>query len=78
MGPGGGTEKKKKKEKKEKKEEKEKVSHMCESIGHRPLRGCCLKKRRKEKRTSHPRIAQGQRYPMPSLERSAEEGADVL
>ena len=39
---GGGTEKKKK-EKKEKKEEKEKVSHMCESIGHRPLRGRCPK-----------------------------------
>ena len=39
---GGGTEKKKKKEK-EKKEEKEKVSHMCESIGHRPLRGRCPK-----------------------------------
>ena len=36
---GGGTEKKKK----EKKEEKEKVSHMCESIGHRPLRGRCPK-----------------------------------
>ena len=35
----GGTEKKK--EKKEK--EKEKVSHMCESIGHRPLRGRCPK-----------------------------------
>ena len=43
MGPGGGgTEKKKKKEKKE---EKEKVSHMCESIGHRPLRGRCPKSR---------------------------------
>ena len=41
----GGTEKKKKKEKKEKKEEKEKVSHMCESIGHRPLRGRCPKTR---------------------------------
>ena len=38
----GGTEKKKKKEKKEK-EEKEKVSHMCESIGHRPFRGRCPK-----------------------------------
>ena len=25
----------------EKKEEKEKTSHMCESIGHRPLRGRC-------------------------------------
>ena len=35
---GGGTEK-------EKKEEKEKVSHMCESIGHRPLRGRCPKSR---------------------------------
>ena len=34
----GGTEK-------EKKEEKEKVSHMCESIGHRPLRGRCPKSR---------------------------------
>ena len=31
----GGT----KKEKKE--EEKEKIPHMCESIGHRPLRGLC-------------------------------------
>ena len=31
-------------EKKEMKEkEKEKISHMCESIGHRPLRGRCPK-----------------------------------
>ena len=41
LSPGGGTEKKKKK-----KEEKEKVSHMCESIGHRPLRGRCPKRRK--------------------------------
>ena len=39
---GGGTEKEKEKEK-EKEEEKEKVSHMCESIGHRPLWGRCPK-----------------------------------
>ena len=35
---GGGTEKKEEKE-----EEKEKIPHMCESIGHRPLRGRCPK-----------------------------------
>ena len=29
--------------KKEKKEEKEKIPHVCESIGHRPLRGRCPK-----------------------------------
>ena len=29
--------------KKEKKKEKEKIPHMCESIGHRPLRGRCPK-----------------------------------
>ena len=28
-------------EEKEEKEEEEKIPHMCESIGHRPLRGCC-------------------------------------
>ena len=33
---GGGTEEKEK-------EEEEKISHMCESIGHRPLRGRCPK-----------------------------------
>ena len=52
----GGTEKEK--EEKEE-EEKEKVSHMCESIGHRPLRGRC---------PSHLHIkhslAQGQRVPL--------------
>ena len=30
-------------EKKEKEKEKEKIPHMCESIGHRPLRGRCPK-----------------------------------
>ena len=40
----GGTEKEK--EKKEKKEE-EKIPHMCESIGHRPLRGRCPKTTRR-------------------------------
>ena len=34
---GGGT---------EKEEEEEKSPHMCESIGHRPLRGRCPKKRK--------------------------------
>ena len=38
---GRGTEKEKKKKKKE---EEEKISHMCESIGHRPLRGRCPKR----------------------------------
>ena len=38
-GKGGGTEKKEKKEEKE----EEKIPHMCESIGHRPLWGRCPK-----------------------------------
>ena len=38
---GGGTEKKEEKEKEKEKEEK--IPHMCESIGHRPLRGRCPK-----------------------------------
>ena len=42
-GPGGwgrgGT-----KEEKEKKKKEEKIPHMCESIGHRPLRGRCPKR----------------------------------
>ena len=37
---GGGTEEKEKKE-------EEKVSHMCESIGHRLLRGRCPKVRKR-------------------------------
>ena len=40
LGFKGGTEKK---EEKEKKEKEEKIPHMCESIGHRPLRGRCPK-----------------------------------
>ena len=36
LGFEGGTKKKKEKE-------KEKIPHMCESIGHRPLRGRCPK-----------------------------------
>ena len=39
LGFEGGTEEEEK-EKKEK-EKKEKIPHMCESIGHRPLRGRC-------------------------------------
>ena len=35
---GGGMEKK---EEKEEEKKKEKIPHMCESIGHRPLRGRC-------------------------------------
>ena len=31
-------------EEKKMEEEKEKIPHMCESIGHRPLRGRCPKK----------------------------------
>ena len=38
---GGGTEK----EKKKKEKEEEKIPHMCESIGHRPLRGRCPKRK---------------------------------
>ena len=37
----GGT--KKEEEKEEEEEEEEKIPHMCESIGHRPLRGRCPK-----------------------------------
>ena len=37
----GGAEEEKKEEEKEEKEEEEKIPHMCESIGHRPLRGRC-------------------------------------
>ena len=55
------------KEEKEKKE-KEKVSHMCGSIGHRPLRGLLPKKGEERKKIGHPRIAHGQQYPMPCLE----------
>ena len=29
--------------KKEKEKEEEKIPHMCKSIGHRPLWGCCPK-----------------------------------
>ena len=39
-GGSGGT----KKEKEKKKEEK--IVHMCESIGHRPLRGRCPKRQK--------------------------------
>ena len=39
---GGGMEKEKKEKKKE-----EKIPHMCESIGHRPLWGRCPKKGKK-------------------------------
>ena len=38
-GERGGT-----KEEKEKEEEEEKIPHMCESIGHRPLWGRCPKR----------------------------------
>ena len=39
LGEGGAEEEEKKKE------EKEKTPHMCESIGHRPLRGRCPKRK---------------------------------
>ena len=42
-GPGGWGRGGTKEEEKEK--EKEKIFHMCESIGHRPLRGRCPKTR---------------------------------
>ena len=38
-GRGGAEEEREEKEKKE-----EKIPHMCESIGHRPLRGRCPKR----------------------------------
>ena len=38
LGGGGGAEE-------EEKKKKEKIPHMCESIGYRPLRGRCPKKR---------------------------------
>ena len=40
----GGRGRTKEEEKKEEKEKKEKIPHMCESIGHRPLRGRCPKR----------------------------------
>ena len=43
LGFEGGTEKKKKEK------EEEKIPHMCESIGHRPLRGRCPKRKKKDK-----------------------------
>ena len=36
-------------EEKEEETKKEKIPHMCESIGHRPLRGRCPKGREREK-----------------------------
>ena len=39
LGGGGGT----KEEEEEEEEEKAKIPHMCESIGHRSLRGRCPK-----------------------------------
>ena len=41
LGFEGGMEEEEKKKKKKKEEEK--IPHMCESIGHRPLRGRCPK-----------------------------------
>ena len=41
---GGGTEKEEKEEEEEKEKEEEKIP-LCESIGHRPLRGRCPIKR---------------------------------
>ena len=41
---GGGTEEKEK-------DEEEKISHMCESIGHRSLRGRCPKNKNKNNLT---------------------------
>ena len=38
---GGGTEKKETEKKEKEKKEEEKIPHMCESIGHRPLRRRC-------------------------------------
>ena len=43
---GGGTKKKEK--------EKEKTPHMCESIGHRPLRGRCPKRGPTDQPTDRP------------------------
>ena len=46
LGEGGAEEEKKKKK------EEEKIPHICESIGHRPLRGRYPKRARKEGWTS--------------------------
>ena len=43
LGEGGAEEKEE--------EEKEKTPHMCESIGHRPLRGRCPKRKATRKAT---------------------------
>ena len=44
-GRGGAEEKKEEEEEKK----KEKIPHMCESIGHRPLRGRCPKTKQAER-----------------------------
>ena len=59
-GGGRGAEEEKEKEEKEK---EEKIPHMCESIGHRPLRGRCPK--RKERKIVA-KALDGQRYPCPA------------
>ena len=56
-GGGGGT------EEEEEEKEKEKIP-LCESIGHRPLRGRCPKSK-KEKIVA--KALDGQRYPCPAL-----------
>ena len=45
-------------EEKEEEKKEEKFPHMCESIGHRPLRGRCpkRKKRKKKKRCRYPKV----------------------
>ena len=42
-GRAGAEEEKEEEEEEEKEKEEEKIPHMCESIGHRPLRGRCPK-----------------------------------
>ena len=44
----GGAEEEEKEE-----EEEEKIPYRCESIGHRPLWGCCPKREKERKRNSH-------------------------
>ena len=47
LGGGGGAKKEEKKKEEKKEEEEEKIPHLCESIGHRPLRGRYPKERKR-------------------------------
>ena len=48
----------------EEKKEEEKIPHMCESIGHRPLRGRCPKRGEEEVRRMRRMRMRRDRFPL--------------